>query len=246
MSDAGLLPFDTKAFGARYGSVVTTKYKAHSIVFSQGDVADSVYYIREGRVKLSVVSEQGREAVIALLDAGDLCGEGCLADQPLRMATATTMSECVLARLDKAGVVRAMHDDASFSEFLITYLLTQNTRLNENLIDHLFNSSEKRLARALLLLANFGREARKEQVISKIDQQTLAKMIGTTRGRVSHFMNKFRDMGFIEYHGDIHVNSSLLSVLLHDRPNGPRVGRKHPAGASQARRPRRAVSRRDP
>ncbi len=195
------LPFDAKTFAATYGGVTTTKYQANFIVLAQGDAADCVFYIQQGKVKLSVVSEQGKEAVIAVLETGDLCGEGCLAVQPLRISTATTMTDCVMVRMEKASVVRAMHDNHAFCDFLMAHLLTQNVRLNDALIDHLFNSSEKRLARALLLLANYGKEVRQEQVIPKIDQQTLAKMIGTTRGRVSHFMNKFRRMGFIEYNG---------------------------------------------
>jgi CRP/FNR family cyclic AMP-dependent transcriptional regulator len=228
------VPFDAKAFAAKYGGMTVTRYPAQSVVFAQGDAADCVFYIQQGKVKLSVVSEQGKEAVIALLETGDLCGEGCLAVQPLRIATATTMSDCTMTRLEKASVVRAMHDDPSFSDFLIAHLLTENVRLNEDLIDHLFNSSEKRLARALLLLANYGKDVRADQIIPKIDQNTLAKMIGTTRGRVSHFMNKFRSMGFIEYNGDIHVHSSLLNVVLHDHPNGVRALRDQQ---------RRAVSR---
>jgi len=241
-------PFDAKAFAAKYGGVTTTKYQANSIVFAQGDAADCVFYIQQGKVKLSVVSEQGKEAVIAVLETGDLCGEGCLAVQPLRISTATTMSDCVMVRLEKVSVVRAMHDNQSFCDFLMAYLLTQNVRLNDALIDHLFNSSEKRLARALLLLANYGKEARQEQVIPKIDQQTLAKMIGTTRGRVSHFMNKFRRMGFIEYNGEIHVHSSLLNVVLHDQPTGVRGLRareEREVSREGGRRARRDASRSD-
>ena len=148
------LPFDAKTFAATYGGVTTTKYQANFIVFAQGDAADCVFYIQQGKVKLSVVSEQGKEAVIAVLETGDLCGEGCLAVQPLRISTATTMTDCVMVRLEKASVVRAMHDNHAFCDFLMAYLLNQNVRLNDDLIDHLFNSSEKRLARALLLLAN--------------------------------------------------------------------------------------------
>jgi CRP-like cAMP-binding protein len=214
------VPFAAKTFAAKYGGATVAKYPAHAIVFAQGDAADSVFYIQQGKVRLSVVSEQGKEAVIALLGPGDLCGEGCLAGQPLRICTATATSECTLTRLEKASVVRAMHDDQAFCDFLIAHLLTENVRLNEHLIDHLFNSSEKRLARALLLLANYGKDIREDQIIPKIDQTTLAKIVGTTRGRVSHFMNKFRSMGFIEYNGDIHVHSSLLNVVLHDQPNG--------------------------
>ena len=210
--------FDVTAFVAKYGGGTITKHQAHSIVFAQGDAADAVFYIQQGKVKLSVVSEQGKEAIVAILDAGDLCGEGCLSGQPLRISTATTMSECIIARLEKASVVRAMHDDQAFCDFLIAYLLSENVRLNEDLIDQLFNSSEKRLARALLLLATYGKETRTDQIVPKIDQMTLAKMIGTTRGRVSHFMNKFRKLGYIDYNGHINVHSSLLNVVLHDNP----------------------------
>jgi len=213
------VPFDVKGFAAKYGGVTVSKYQTNSVIYTQGDAGDAVYYIQQGRVKFSVVSEQGKEAIVAILDAGDLCGEGCLNGQPLRITTATTMSECVIARLEKSSVVRALRDNRSFSQFFVSYLLTQNARLKEHLIDQLFNSSELRLARALLLLANYGKDGREERIIPKIDQQTLAKIIGTTRGRVSHFMNKFRRLGFIEYNGDIRVHSSLLNVILHDRPN---------------------------
>ena len=243
-----MLPFDAKAFAAIYGGVTITKYPANSIAFAQGDAADCVFYIRQGKVKLSVVSEQGKEAVIAVLETGDLCGEGCLAVQPLRISTATTMTDCVMVRMEKASVVRAMHDNHAFCDFLLAYLLNQNVRLNDDLINHLFNSSEKRLARALLLLANYGKEVGEEHVIPKIDQQTLAKMIGTTRGRVSHFMNKFRRMGFIEYDGEIHVHSSLLNVVLHDQPTGARGLRAREdrvVSRQGRRRARRDASRSD-
>jgi len=243
-----MLPFDAKAFAAIYGGVTITKYPANAIAFAQGDAADCVFYIRQGKVKLSVVSEQGKEAVIAVLETGDLCGEGCLAVQPLRISTATTMTDCVMVRLEKASVVRAMHDNHAFCDFLLAYLLNQNVRLNDDLINHLFNSSEKWLARALLLLANYGKEVGEEHVIPKIDQQTLAKMIGTTRGRVSHFMNKFRRMGFIEYDGEIHVHSSLLNVVLHDQPTGARGLRAREdrvVSRQGRRRARRDASRSD-
>ncbi len=243
-----MLPFDAKAFAAIYGGVTITKYPANSIAFAQGDAADCVFYIRQGKVKLSVVSAQGKEAGIAVLETGDLCGEGCLAVQPLRISTATTMTDCVMVRLEKASVVRAMHDNHAFCDFLLAYLLNQNVRLNDDLINHLFNSSEKRLARALLLLANYGKEVGEEHVIPKIDQQTLAKMIGTTRGRVSHFMNKFRRMGFIEYDGEIHVHSSLLNVVLHDQPTGARGLRAREdrvVSRQGRRRARRDASRSD-
>ena len=243
-----MLPFDAKAFAAIYGGVTITKYPANAIAFAQGDAADCVFYIRQGKVKLSVVSDQGKEAVIAVLETGDLCGEGCLAVQPLRISTATTMTDCVMVRLEKASVVRAMHDNHAFCDFLLAYLLNQNVRLKDDLINHLFNSSEKRLARALLLLANYGKEVGEEHVIPKIDQQTLAKMIGTTRGRVSHFMNKFRRMGFIEYDGEIHVHSSLLNVVLHDQPTGARGLRAREdrvVSRQGRRRARRDASRSD-
>ena len=229
------IPFDAKAFAAKYGGVTVGKYPAGFVIYSQGDVGDAVYSIQKGRVKLSVVSEQGREAIVAILDAGDLCGEGCLDGQPLRISTATTMNECVIARLEKSSVVRALRDNQSFSQFFVSYLLTQNARLKEHLIDQLFNSSELRLARALLLLANYGKDGREETIIPKIDQQTLAKIIGTTRGRVSHFMNKFRSLGLIEYNGDIRVHSSLLNVVLHDQPNGVRPVRAERRAVSTKR-----------
>jgi len=241
-------PFDAKAFAAKYGGLTIINYQANTIVFAQGDAADCVFYIQQGKVKFSVVSEQGKEAVIAVLETGDLCGEGCLAVQPLRISTATTMTDCVMVRLEKASVVRAMHDNHAFCDFLMAHLLTQNVRLNDDLINHLFNSSEKRLARALLLLANYGKEVGEEHVIPKIDQQTLAKMIGTTRGRVSHFMNKFRRMGFIEYNGEIHVHSSLLNVVLHDQPTGARGLRAREdrvVSRQGRRRARRDASRSD-
>jgi CRP-like cAMP-binding protein len=163
---------------------------------------------------------EGKEAVIALLGRGDFCGEGCLVGEPLRMATATAMTKCVVARLEKATVIRAIHEDAAFSEFLVAYVLKRTARLTDTLIDQLFNSSEKRLARVLLLLANYGKEGRSETVINKIDQETLASMIGSTRSRVNFFMNKFRKLGLIEYNGKINVHSSLLRVVLHDQTLG--------------------------
>jgi CRP/FNR family cyclic AMP-dependent transcriptional regulator len=248
MAHNKMLPFDTKTFLAKYGGVTTTKCRAHAVVYVQGDAADSVFYIQQGKVKLSVVSEQGKEAVVAILETGDLCGEGCLNGQPLRISTATTLNECIMVRLEKASVIRALHDNHSFSDFFIEYLLTQNLRLKEHLIDHLFNSSEKRLARALLLLANFGKEGRQELIIPAIDQQTLAKLIGTTRARVSHFMNKFRKLGFLEYNGNIRVHSSLLNIILHDPPNGIKALRTRAGGVvprEGKQRTRRDASRSD-
>jgi CRP/FNR family transcriptional regulator, cyclic AMP receptor protein len=209
--------FDPKAFGAKYGGVTVGKYPENHTIFAQGNVAGAVFYVQKGKVKLSVVSEQGKEAVVAVLEAGDFCGEGCLADQLLSVSTATTMSDCVVARLEKPGVMRALHEDLLFSEFFVSYLLTRNVRLTEDLVDQLFNSSERRLARVLLLLANYENNRQQDVLLPNINQQTLAKMIGTTRSRVNHFMNKFRRLGFIDYNGSIKIHNSLLTVLLHDQ-----------------------------
>ena len=185
-------------------------------VFSQGDTADAIYYIQKGRVKLTVVSQQGKEAVIAILGGGDFFGEGCLAGQFQRMATVTTLSECSIVRIGKADTVRVLHDEPAFSEIFVRYMLSRNIRIEEDLVDHLFNSSEKRLARVLLLLAHFDMEGRPETVIPNMSQETLAEIIGTTRSRVSFFMNKFRKLGFISYNGHLEIHSSLLNVVLHD------------------------------
>jgi len=191
-------------------------FKEHSVVFVQGDAANALFSIQKGKIKLTVVSNAGKEAVIAVLGPGDFFGEGCLAGQPLRMSTATAMTDCLIGRMDRAIVTQRLQTDAAFSKLLLSYMLTRTIRIEEDLIDQLFNSSEKRLARALLLLANFGQEGKPEKVIAKISQETLADMIGTTRSRVSFFMNKFRRLGFIEYNGVIEVHSSLLNVVLHD------------------------------
>jgi len=195
---------------------IIAAFKEGSVIFSQGDAADALYKIQKGKIKLTVVSNAGKEAVIAVLGAGDFFGEGCLAGQPLRMSTATAMTDCLITRLKRAVVVEMLQTDAAFSKLLLSYMLTRTIRIEEDLIDQLFNSSEKRLARALLLLANFGKEGKPEIVIPKISQETLATMIGTTRSRVSFFMNKFRRLGFIEYNGTLEVHSSLLNVVLHD------------------------------
>ena len=179
------------------------------IVFSQGDAADSVFFIEQGKVKVTVVSEQGKEAVVAILGPGEFFGEGCLAGQPRRMVTATTMRESTIVRLEKTAIIRVLHDEPAFSEMFISHLLARNIRVEEDLVDQLFNSSEKRLARALLLLANFGKEGRPESIAAKISQETLAEMIGTTRSRVSFFMNKFRQLGFIEYKGELWMSIAL-------------------------------------
>jgi CRP/FNR family transcriptional regulator, cyclic AMP receptor protein len=210
--------FDPTSFLAKVGDGRTiSKYRKDQSIFAQGDPADAVFYIRKGKVKVAVVSEQGKEAVVAILGANEFCGEGCLAGQPRRIATVTAMSECTIMRLPKASIIRVLHDEPAFSEMFISHLLARTIRVEEDLVDQLFNSSEKRLARLLLLLANFGKEGRPEPMIAKISQETLAEMIGTTRSRVSFFMNKFRRLGFIDYNGSgLEVHSSLLNMVLHD------------------------------
>lgn len=186
------------------------------LIFSQGDAAEAVFYIQTGQVKLTVLSEQGKEAIIAMLEPGSFFGEGCLAGQLTCMATATTMGSSVLVRIDKQAMIRVLHDEPSFSELFLTHLLSRNIRIQEDLVDQLFNSSEKRLARLLLLMAHFGKEGQLEIIIPKISQERLAEMVGTTRSRVSFFMNKFRKLGFLKYNGGVHVHSSLLSIVLRD------------------------------
>ena len=211
------LPFDPTTFLSRVGEGRSlTDYQKGKIVFAQGDPADAVFFLRKGKVKLTVVSNQGKEAVVAILDQDAFFGEGCLIAQPLRMATATTLTPCAILRLEKAAMVRVLYAEPAFAERFITHLLARNIRIEEDLVDQLFNSAEKRLARVLLLLANFGKEGKPEPVISQISQETLADMIGTTRSRVNFFMNKFRKLGFIDYNGGLEVNSSLLNVVLHD------------------------------
>ena len=195
-----------------------TDYPKDKKVFSQGEPADAVFYIRGGRVKVCVVSEQGKEAVVALHEKGDFFGEGCLLGQPLRLATAVAKTECSSMRIDKATAIRVLHDEPEFSERFMAHLLARNARVEEDLVDQLFNSSEKRLARTLLLMANFGKEGKQERVITKVSQATLAEIIGTTRSRVSTFMNKFRKLGFIDYNGELEVHNSLLSMVLHETP----------------------------
>ena len=187
-------------------------------VFSQGDSADSVFYIQKGKVKLSVVAKRGKEATIGVLNEGDFFGEGCLTGQPLRMCTATAVTDCTVMRIDKKSMMEVIHSEHSFSDMFVAYLLTRNIRYEEDLVDQLFNSSEKRLARILLLLAHFGKDGKPEVAIPKISQESLAEMVGTTRGRVNFFMNRFRKLGFINYHagGALQVHSSLLSIVLHD------------------------------
>jgi CRP/FNR family cyclic AMP-dependent transcriptional regulator len=218
MAPKAKLPFDPQVFLAKVGNGHSlTAYKKNQVVFSQGDPADAIFYIQKGKVKLTVVSQQGKEAVIGMLSLHDFFGEGCLSGQPLRMATATAMADCQIMRLEKAETIRVLHDEPSFSQLFLAYLLTRNTRLEEDLVDQLFNSSEKRLARVLLLLANFGKEGKPEPVVAKISQETLAEIIGTTRARVSFFMNKFRKLGLIDYSsGGLEVHSSLMNIVLRD------------------------------
>ena len=212
------LPFDPKAFLSKVnGGRGVSDYRKDQIVFRQGDPSDSVFYIQSGRVKKTVVSEQGKEAVVALLGAGDFFGEGCLAGEALRLSTVSALTKCVIARISRADITRVIHEEPAFAELFISHLLARNSRVEEDLVDQLFNSSEKRLARTLLLLANFGKEGRPEPIIAKVSQETLAEMIGTTRSRVSFFMNKFRRLGLIDYNGHIEVHSSLLNVVLRDQ-----------------------------
>jgi len=213
-------PFEPSEFVAKHGGVIGARYGPKHLIYAQGDVADCIFYFQKGQAQIKVVSQQGKEAVIAVVDPGDFCGEGCLIGEPLRMSTVTTMTECTVTRLEKAVVIRAIHDDQPFAEFLVMYVLNRTVRVTDDLIDQMFNSSEKRLARVLLLLANYGKEGRVETVINKIDHQTLAQMVGTTRSRVNFFMNKFRKLGYIDYSDRISIHSSLLSVVLHDQPIG--------------------------
>jgi CRP/FNR family cyclic AMP-dependent transcriptional regulator len=214
------VPFDAKVFLATTsGGRSQSKYPKNKVIFSQGKPADSVFYIQKGQVKLTVISEQGKEAIVAVLGPDEFCGEGCLTGLPRRLATATAMTECEIMRLEKAAIVRVLHEEPAFSEMFVSHLLARTIRVEADLVDQLFNSSEKRLARALLLLANFGKEGRPEPIVAKISQETLAEMIGTTRARVSHFMNKFRKLGLIDYNGHMQIHSSLLNVVLHDEPH---------------------------
>ena len=211
--------FDPKAFLAKVGAGKTIlKLAKNKHVFGQGDVADPVFYIQKGRVKLTVLSEQGKEAVVGILEPGQFFGEGRLNGRPLRIATTTTMEACVITSITKEAMLAAIHTEPKFSELFMAYLLTRNSRVEEDLIDQLFNSSEKRLARLLLLLAHFGKEGNPMPINPDISQETLAEMIGTTRSRVSYFMNKFRKLGLISYNGKIEVHNSLLNAVLHEKP----------------------------
>jgi CRP/FNR family transcriptional regulator, cyclic AMP receptor protein len=211
--------FDPKAFLAKVGAGKTIlKFHKNQNVFAQGEVADTIFYIQKGRVKLTVLSKQGKEAVVGILETDQFFGEGCLNGHPLRIATTTAMEECVITSITKEAMIAILHAEPKFSEMFMAYLLTRNSRVEEDLIDQLFNSSEKRLARLLLLLAHFGKEGSPQPINQSISQETLAEMIGTTRSRVSFFMNKFRKLGLISYNGKIEVHNSLLSAVLHDKP----------------------------
>ena len=209
--------FDIRVFLAKAdGGRTIVEYRESESIFVQGDTANAIFYIKKGKIKLTVLSDEGKEAVVAILKEGDFFGEGCLAGQQVRMATAVAFSECSLMKLEKATVIRLLHEEPSFSELFMAHLLSRNVKIEEDLVDQLFNSSEKRLARVLLLLANFGKEGTPQTVVPKISQETLASIVGTTRGRVNFFMNRFRKLGFIDYNGGLEVHSSLLNVVLHD------------------------------
>jgi CRP-like cAMP-binding protein len=211
--------FDPKDFLGKVGAGKhVLEFQKNQHVFEQGDVADTVFYIQKGKVKLTVQSEQGKEAVVAILEPGQFFGEGCMNGHTLRISTTTAMDDCVITAITKDAMLAALHDEPKFSEMFMTYLLTRNSRIEEDLIDQLFNSSEKRLARTLLLLANFGKEGSPQPINPNISQETLAEMIGTTRSRVSYFMNKFRKLGLVDYNGHIEVHNSLLSAVLHEKP----------------------------
>jgi CRP-like cAMP-binding protein len=217
MADAAEAGFDPQAFLATVNRRHTVSdLRKDEVVFTQSAPADAVFYVQKGKIKIVVTSKQGKEAVVGILGPGEFFGEGCLIGQPLRLATAKAMIESQVVRVSKVEMVHVLHAEPSFAELFMTHLLTRNSRIEEDLVDQLFNSSEKRLARTLLLLANFGKEGGPQPITTPISQETLAEIIGTTRPRVSHFMNKFRKLGFIDYNGHLQVHSSLLSVLLRD------------------------------
>ena len=219
MANRRKIPFDPEKFLAQMSKgTAVLSCRTGQIIFRQGEAADAIFYIQKGKVKLTVISEQGKEAVVGILGATDFFGEGCLNGHALRVATASAIEESVITRIEKAAMIATIHKEPTFSELFMAYILARNSRIEEDLIDQLFNSSEKRLARLLLLLANFGKEGRPEPIVGKISQETLAEMIGTTRARVSFFMNKFRKLGFIEYNGKLEVHSSLLNMVLHEKP----------------------------
>ena len=213
--------FEPRQFLSKIGAGRSNiNLEAGAVVFAQGDVANTIYYLQKGKAKITVASKNGKEAVIAIIGPGDFFGEGSLNGHSLRMATVTAMTQCSIMRLEKSAMVQALHDEPKFADLFISHLLHRNSRVEEDLVDQLFNSSEKRLARTLLLLANFGKDSKPEPVIAKISQETLAEMVGTTRSRVSFFMNKFRRLGLIDYngetHGDLHVHTALLNMVLRD------------------------------
>ncbi len=209
--------FDPQTFLSTIdGGRSISSFSKKQTIFAQGDSSDAVFYIQEGRVKLTVVATGGKEATIGILNEGDFFGEGCIAGQPLRMCSATAMADCSVMRIDKKSMIEVLHREHAFSDMFVAYLLTRNIRYEEDLVDQLFNSSEKRLARILLLLAHLGKSGKPETVIPKISQETLAEMVGTTRSRVNFFMNRFRKLGFVRYNGELEVHSSLLNVVLHD------------------------------
>jgi CRP-like cAMP-binding protein len=219
MGKAVKMGFDPKMFLAKVGTgKAISKYARDQIIFAQGDVADRIFYIQRGKVKIVVISDQGKEAVVGILESEQFFGEGCLNGHALRIATAAAMQECLITSITKTAMTAVLRDEPKFSEMFVAYLLTRNSRVEEDLIDQLFNSSEKRLARLLLLLANFGKEGSPQPIDANFDQGTLAEMIGTTRSRVSSFMNKFRKLGFISYNGKVEVHRSLLNAVLHERP----------------------------
>jgi len=209
--------FSSAAFLRSVGPGKTlSDYTRNDVVFAQGEPADAVFYLQKGNISLKVSSRQGKEAVIGLLGPGSFFGEGCLTAQQVRMSTATAMDRCRILRVEKSRMVQVLHEETDFSELFLAHVLSRNNRIEEDLVDQLFNSSEKRLARVLLLLANFGKEGPPQQVIPKMSQETLAAIVGTTRSRVSFFMNRFRELGFIEYNGGLHIHSSLLNIVLRD------------------------------
>jgi CRP-like cAMP-binding protein len=217
MAHKRIIPFNPKTFLTIVGSGKTIlKSRKRQIIFSQGDSADAVFYIQEGKVKLTVISPKGKEAIVAILGRADFFGEASLAGQLVRIATATSMEDSTIVRIEKAAMIRVLHKEPAFSELFMSHLLSRNVRIEEDLVDQLFNSSEKRLARVLILLAHFGKESKTESIVPKISQETLADMVGTTRSRISFFMNKFRKLGLIDYNGGLQIHSSLLNIILHD------------------------------
>jgi len=211
------LRFDGRTFLTSVGiGRSSAGFKPKEVVFRQGDAADAVYYIEAGKIQLTVVSEQGKEGVIAMLEPGEFFGEGCIAGQPFRMASATATAKSMIVRIEKAAMIRVLHEQPAMSEMFMTFLLSRNIQIEADLVDQLFNSSERRLARLLLLLANFGKEGKLESIIPTINQDILAAKVGTTRSRINFFMNKFRKLGFIEYNGGLKVHTSLLNVIVHE------------------------------